>query len=46
MFTFVIGVNLPVIYWVTFFTILCIGDNDSLFLYVIVPAIVKSRQSK
>lgn len=46
MFTFVIDVNLPVINWVTFFTILCIGDDYSLFLYVIVPAIVKSRQSK
>lgn len=28
------------------FTILCLGDHYSLFLYVIVPAIVKSRQSK
>lgn len=43
MFIFVIDVNLLVIYWVIFFIILCIGDNDLFFLYVIVLVIVKLR---
>lgn len=43
MFIFVIGVNLLVINWVTFFIILCFGDDYLFFLYVIVLVIVKLR---